>query len=267
MSQVTIYGTLVAKRNTAEGWSSANPTLAQGEFGVELDSKKFKIGDGVTAWNDLEYAHTASFAAACNIAISGDATGSADFDGSSDVNIAVKLNEILDKEYSENFVKFTVGKDGRVSAVTVFTAEEYLKALGITLGNEAGNVPVVGDDGKLNTSIIPSLALMDSYVVDSEEAMLALDCQKGDIAIRSDVVKTYILAGEDPTDINNWVQFLSPECNVQSVNGHVGVVVLTTDDVTEGNGNLYYTDDRVYAAIQKFFNENTVVIDGNGNAD
>ena len=30
-----------------------NPTLAQGELGIELDTGRFKIGDGVTAWNTL----------------------------------------------------------------------------------------------------------------------------------------------------------------------------------------------------------------------
>ena len=32
-----------------------NPTLAQGELGIELDTGRFKIGDGVTAWNTLTY--------------------------------------------------------------------------------------------------------------------------------------------------------------------------------------------------------------------
>ncbi len=38
--------------NTAE-WATANPVLAQGEPGVDLDTGDFKIGDGATAWNSL----------------------------------------------------------------------------------------------------------------------------------------------------------------------------------------------------------------------
>lgn len=41
---------------SAEEWSQKNPTLLKGELGVENDTKKFKFGDGTTAWNDLDYA-------------------------------------------------------------------------------------------------------------------------------------------------------------------------------------------------------------------
>ena len=43
------------RRGTASQWTSANPTLASGEWGFETDTKKGKIGDGVTAWNSLAY--------------------------------------------------------------------------------------------------------------------------------------------------------------------------------------------------------------------
>jgi hypothetical protein len=43
------------RRGTASQWTSANPTLAAGEFGYESDTGKFKIGDGSTAWNSLGY--------------------------------------------------------------------------------------------------------------------------------------------------------------------------------------------------------------------
>ena len=43
------------RRDTASDWTSANPTLAAGEFGYESDTTKFKIGDGSTAWNSLAY--------------------------------------------------------------------------------------------------------------------------------------------------------------------------------------------------------------------
>ena len=43
------------RRGTASQWTSANPTLASGEWGFETDTKKGKIGDGSTAWNSLAY--------------------------------------------------------------------------------------------------------------------------------------------------------------------------------------------------------------------
>ena len=43
------------RRDTAANWTSANPTLASGELGLETDTRKFKIGDGTTAWTSLSY--------------------------------------------------------------------------------------------------------------------------------------------------------------------------------------------------------------------
>jgi hypothetical protein len=43
------------RRGTASQWTSANPTLASGEFGYESDTGKFKIGNGSTAWTSLSY--------------------------------------------------------------------------------------------------------------------------------------------------------------------------------------------------------------------
>jgi hypothetical protein len=43
------------RRGTASQWTSANPTLASGEFGYESDTGKFKIGTGSTAWTSLSY--------------------------------------------------------------------------------------------------------------------------------------------------------------------------------------------------------------------
>jgi len=43
------------RRGTAAQWTSANPTLAAGEFGYETDTGKVKIGTGSTAWTSLTY--------------------------------------------------------------------------------------------------------------------------------------------------------------------------------------------------------------------
>lgn len=50
------------RRGTAAEWSSVNPTLAEGEMGIELDTDLFKIGNGIDAWNDLDYGGLRGFA-------------------------------------------------------------------------------------------------------------------------------------------------------------------------------------------------------------
>lgn len=46
---------VLQRRDTAANWSSINPILAEGELGIITDTKGYKIGDGVTHWNDLAY--------------------------------------------------------------------------------------------------------------------------------------------------------------------------------------------------------------------
>jgi hypothetical protein len=43
------------RRGTAAEWTATNPTLAEGEMGIETDTDQFKLGDGTTAWTSLAY--------------------------------------------------------------------------------------------------------------------------------------------------------------------------------------------------------------------
>ena len=47
--------TIQMRRDIAENWKQVNPILHDGELGFERDTKRYKMGDGVTAWNSLEY--------------------------------------------------------------------------------------------------------------------------------------------------------------------------------------------------------------------
>jgi len=43
------------RRDIAAAWTSANPTLAEGELGLETDTGQFKVGNGVDSWTVLSY--------------------------------------------------------------------------------------------------------------------------------------------------------------------------------------------------------------------
>ena len=43
------------RRGLASAWTTANPTLLEGEWGYETDTGKLKVGDGSTLWNSLGY--------------------------------------------------------------------------------------------------------------------------------------------------------------------------------------------------------------------
>lgn len=52
---MTTYTRFKLRNGTAAEWTAANPILLQGEIGVETDTRKYKIGDGNTAWAGLSY--------------------------------------------------------------------------------------------------------------------------------------------------------------------------------------------------------------------
>jgi hypothetical protein len=50
-----VTGKIQLREDTAANWTSANPVLLVGEDGYESNTGKQKRGDGVTAWNALDY--------------------------------------------------------------------------------------------------------------------------------------------------------------------------------------------------------------------
>lgn len=98
-------------------------------------------------------------------------------------------------------------------------------------GTAEGNIPILGANGKLADSVIPAVAITETFVVDSQTAMLALSAQAGDVAIRTDVNRSYILQTTPASTLDNWKELLTPTDSVLSVNGKTGTVVLSGSDI------------------------------------
>lgn len=91
----------------------------------------------------------------------------------------------------------------------------------------ASGVAPLGGDSKIPTSYLPALAITDTFTVDDEPSMLALDAQRGDVAVRSDLSRSFILQTEPASTLENWVELLTPSDTVLSVDGQTGIVDLT----------------------------------------
>lgn len=52
---MTALAKMLVVRDTAAGFTGANPVLRVGEMGIETDTGKLKVGDGVTDWATLDY--------------------------------------------------------------------------------------------------------------------------------------------------------------------------------------------------------------------
>lgn len=53
--ELVIRRRIQLRRDTAANWATVNPILKDGEPALETDTRRTKLGDGVSAWNDLPY--------------------------------------------------------------------------------------------------------------------------------------------------------------------------------------------------------------------
>jgi hypothetical protein len=97
----------------------------------------------------------------------------------------------------------------------------------------AGGVATIGVDGKIPSEQLPQLALTETFVVDSEAEMVNLPAQMGDVAIRTDINKSFIKSSTNTGTAADWVELLSPPNAVLSVNGKVGNVTLALSDLSD----------------------------------
>jgi len=119
-------------------------------------------------------------------------------------------------------------------------AEVALKASTSSLATVATSGLYTDLSGTVPTSALPALAINDTFPVTSQAAMLALTAQRGDVAIRSDLGKSFILSTDSPSTLAAWLE-LSATGQVTSVNGQQGVILLAKGDV--GLGNVDNTSD------------------------
>ena len=55
MASNQVQVSLIIRNDVAAEWSAVNPILRKGELAIENDTGYMKVGDGITAWNDLPY--------------------------------------------------------------------------------------------------------------------------------------------------------------------------------------------------------------------
>lgn len=193
------------------------------------------------------------------IALSGDLSAPAVmFDGAKAVTLNAVLNNLV---VSGTGCKITVNSKGLVTALGPLAVEDIpelpvSKVTGLgtaaekTAGSAAGNVLLVGEDGKIDETVLPKLAITNAFPVENEEAMLTLDAQIGDIAVRADISSTFILKASPASILSNWLELKTPSGGVLTVNGQSGTVTLTTTQISEGTG-LYFTEKRATANFQQ----------------
>ena len=123
--------------------------------------------------------------------------------------------------------------------------------------NQINGYAGLDGSGKIFSNQLPALAITDTFVVNSQATMLNLTTAEiGDIAVRTDLNKTFILKGLNYSILTDWQELITPTDSVSSVFGRSGAVIANVGDyttalVTETVNKNYQTDN------QKLFNDAT----------
>jgi hypothetical protein len=105
----------------------------------------------------------------------------------------------------------------------------------LTQKGVANGVAELDADGLVPVHHLPALSITTTQVVTSQAAMLALTAQTGDVAVRTDVNKTFILTATPASTLGNWQELLTPTDSVLSVDGLTGAVSLSSTYATVAN--------------------------------
>lgn len=126
----------------------------------------------------------------------------------------------------------TAALETQTGAQTKADAAQTAAVADITaLRGAANGYASLDSGGKIPAGQIPQIALSTTYVVGSEAEMLALAADPGDVAIRTDLSESFVLAAADPSVLSNWVELLTPAAPVSSVAGKTGNVTLDEGDI------------------------------------
>lgn len=130
-----------------------------------------------------------------------------------------------------------ISKDGTtfsIDTTVVAQKSDLWTAASKNTGTSSWNVPVLDSNWKLNSSVLPSIAITDTFTVSAVSGLTGLtDAKKGDIGIVTWTSETYILSDDPYSTAANWKKLATPTDSVTSVNTKTGAVTLDADDISD----------------------------------
>jgi len=212
---------LQQKSGTSTDWESVDPVLLEGEIGYESDTKKIKIGDGVSTWTVLDYqvqdlatvATTGDYTDLINQptipTATSDLTNDSDYVVSSDLATVATSGDYADLSNAPNLA--TVATSGDYDDLnnqpTIPTATSDLtNDSDYVVSTDLATVATSGDYGDLaNQPTIPTatsdLTNDSDYVVSTDLATVATSGEYTDL-INTPTLATVATSG-DYTDLTN----------------------------------------------------------------
>lgn len=230
--------------------AAGRTALAAAAAGANTDLTSVVLGNTGLSFKDVDGSNKITLTTTSDLTV--DATLSFVMTASRVITISgdTALNQALLTSSTPQFAGVNVGHAtdttvGRTSAGVI-----NVEGVNVLLANQmavANGLATLDAGGKIPSGQLPAIAITSTFPVASQAAMLALTAETGDVAVRSDLNKSFILGGGgNPATLADWIELLTPTDTVLSVNGQTGAVSLTTTNISEG-GNLYFTTARVLA--------------------
>ncbi len=134
--------------------------------------------------------------------------------------VSSKVDKVAGKELSSN---------DYTDAEKAIVADAEQKANKNVAGGYAG----LDVNKKIDESQLPKMTVGNVYAVNTEVEQLALTAVTGDVAVRSDLNKTFMHNGGSVGDMTDWTEMKTPTGEVFSVNGKKGDVVINASDIAD----------------------------------
>ena len=244
------------RRDTAANWISNNPTLREGEIGIETDTLKMKVGNGSSTWTQItNYANVVP--SNLNTTLNGyvEVTDIGAENGVAGLN---GLQNLLIPNDSIIFEGAT--DDGYETTLTVTdpTADRT-----ITFPDSTGTVALAENVAALSGATftgniaVPTAITFEGATADSYETIIQVTDPTADRTITIPNVSGTVVTTGDTASVSNTMLANS----AVTINGYTinlgSSATYGTDNISEGTTNLYFTNERAQDAVATALNAGT----------
>lgn len=243
------------RRDLAAQWTSVNPTLAQGEIGFETDTRKFKIGSGLSAWTSLPYMPFLALDDLTNVSApapnNGDAlvynsaagqwVASAVAGGSGSVTSAEHVS-LVDR-VSQNSAQMT-SADNAISAAVAAVS--------------AAHTSLVSDVGRISLSVSAAISAIAANSAQMTSADNANSAAAAGVSARLDSTNT-VVSNQGSAIVANSAQMTSAD---NAISAAVNVVSAAHASLVSDVGRISLSVSALNSAVNAISNRiSTLVLD------
>jgi hypothetical protein len=211
----------------------ANNVIVNADINASAAIDKTKIaGTAITAADTGTVTNTMLAGSIANSKLATDPLARANHTGTqlaatvSDFDTQVRTSKVTDLAAPTGSFSMNSQKITNLATATTSTDAINKDYVDSKVGANNG-IASLDSAGKVPTSQLPAVAIAETYVVNSQAAMLALPSDVGEIAIRTDVSKSFILTASPASTLGNWQELLTSDA-VTSVDGQTGNVSLAS---------------------------------------